>query len=246
MPSQIDLLHAGGEPHFRAQLCGDGARQRLDAALPRIPERRIVSHVFRGRSGSSVQHVLERRSGDEPSTPLWRELLAWHRVELLVVGEHEVPREPFAEVAEDELRRIGQRARTERFTAGADSGVDEAEDAVRDRPRRQTIQMELVRKRGPNAFTVDPRAPLHVEQVSAQPAPGDQIAHLRIARVQPVAGPIEREAFDHFGAAEPADPVFGLEQRARAAELPRAREAGEAAADHDGSPTPAHKHPPVP
>ena len=106
--------------------------------------------------------------------------------------------------------------------------------------------MELVGKRGPDAFTVDSGAPLDVEQISAQPMTGDQIAHLRIARVQPVAGPVEGEPLDHFGATETAHPVFRFEQRARASDLPRAGEAGKAAADHDGSPTRAHKHPPVP
>src|SRR5919201_3710401 len=100
--------------------------------------------------------------------------------------------------------------------------------------------MKLVGKRGPDALTVDPGAPLHVEQVSLEPPLGDQLAHLGIAGVQPVAGPIEGEAVDHFGAAEPADPVFRLEHRAAAAELTRAAEARQSAADDDRSPTPPH------
>src|SRR5437762_10399211 len=106
--------------------------------------------------------------------------------------------------------------------------------------------MKLVRKRGPDALTVDPGAPLHVEEVSGEPLLRDQPAHLGIARVQPMSGPVERETVDYFGPAEPADPIFRFEHRACVAELPRAAEARQSSADDDGSPTPAHKHPPVP
>src|SRR5205823_3693329 len=121
----------------------------------RIAGRRVVSHVLRGRSRGSVHHVLEGGPGDEPAAPLRGELLARNRVELLVVGEHEVPREPLAEMSEDELGCIRQRARAETLAAGAERGFDETEHAVRDRARRQTMEMKLVRKRGPDAFTVD-------------------------------------------------------------------------------------------
>src|SRR5712664_1728030 len=102
------------------------------------------------------------------------------------------------------------------------------------------MKMELVGKGRPDAFTVDPGAPLHREQVPGEPPLFDRLAHLRIARVQPVAGPVEGKAIDHVRAAEPAQPILGFEQRATLAQLARAGQAGKAAADHDGSPTPAH------
>src|SRR2546430_15738326 len=107
--------------------------------------------------------------------------------------------------------------------------------------------MELVGKGRPDAFTVDPGAPLHVEQVPGEPPLLDRLAHLRIARVQPITGPVERKAVDHVRAAEPAQPILRFEQRATVAQLARAGQSGEAAAHHAGSPTPAHiRIPPAP
>src|SRR3954469_10713769 len=103
--------------------------------------------------------------------------------------------------------------------------------------------MKLVGKRGPDAFAVDARATLHVETVVAQPARRDQLAHLRIARMEPVPGPVEGEAVDQVGAAEAPQPVLGFEQRAARADLARAGHAGQPAAHHDGSPTRAHTLP---
>src|SRR6266436_8539184 len=106
--------------------------------------------------------------------------------------------------------------------------------------------MKLVGKRRPDAFTVDPRSPLDLQQIAGEPSLLDGLAHLRIARVQPVPGPVEGKSFDHFGAAKSAQTILRLEQRARLSQLEGARESGESAADDDGSPTPPHRHPPVP
>src|SRR6266478_3367810 len=106
--------------------------------------------------------------------------------------------------------------------------------------------MKLVGKRRPDAFTVDPRAPRDVHQISGKPPILDGLAHLWVARVQPVPGPVEGKSFHHVGAAKSAEPIFRLEQRAFLPQLERARESGESAADDDDSPTPPHKHPPLP
>src|SRR6266446_1167018 len=102
--------------------------------------------------------------------------------------------------------------------------------------------MKLVGKRRPDAFTVDPRSPLDLQQIAGEPSLLDGLAHLRIARVQPVPGPVEGKSFDHFGAAKSAQAILRLEQRARLPQLEGARKSGESAADDDGSPTPPHRH----
>src|SRR3954469_2666935 len=106
--------------------------------------------------------------------------------------------------------------------------------------------MKLVGKRRPDPFTEDPGAPLHVDPVPREPALLDRLADLRIARMQPVTGPVERKSVDDVGAAQATEAVLRFEQRASVAELARAGHPREAAAHDDDSPTPAHKHPPVP
>src|SRR2546427_2925552 len=100
--------------------------------------------------------------------------------------------------------------------------------------------MKLVGKRRPHALAVDPRAPLDGHEVSGEQPLLDRLAHLRITRVQPVSGPVEREALDQIGAAEAPEPILRFEEDATVPELPRAGQAGQSAADDDGSPTPAH------
>src|SRR5262249_7959099 len=58
-----------------------------------------------------------------------------------------------------------------------------------------------------------------------------------------VSGPVEGESLDHLGADQTAQAILRFEQRAGVAELERAGEAGQSAAHHDRSPTPAHKSP---
>src|SRR3954467_14636532 len=106
--------------------------------------------------------------------------------------------------------------------------------------------MKLVGKGRPHALTADPRAPFDRRQIAGEPALLDRLAHLRIARVQPVSGPIERKPLDLIGAAKAAKPVLRFEEDAGVSELQRTAQTSESAADDDGSPTPAHKHPPVP
>src|SRR5438874_11218854 len=94
--------------------------------------------------------------------------------------------------------------------------------------------MMLVGRFGPTTFTVNERLPLDGEEVVAQPAVLDELSHLRIARVQPVAGEVERKSLHDFAAGQAADPIVRFEQRESAAELARARQTGEpAACDHD-------------
>ena len=188
---EVDSLHPRREPDVRAEIRGNSARQGLDSAFARVPERGVVADVLTRGAGGAVHYVLERRPGDETAAPFRREMFTRHRVQLLVVREHEVPGESFTEMAEDELLSIRQRPRAQLLAARTERRIDESENAVRDRARREPIEMKLVGKRGPNSFTIDARAPLHLEQVSAEPAFLDQLAHLRIARVQPVPGPVE-------------------------------------------------------
>src|SRR5712671_5906256 len=94
--------------------------------------------------------------------------------------------------------------------------------------------MMLVGKFGPDTLTVDEGAALDLEQVAAQPALGDELAHPRLACVEPVSREIERKSVDHFGARQSADAVFRFEQRESVLELASTRESGKTTAgDHD-------------
>ena len=140
--------------------------------------------------------------------------------------------EPFAQVAEDEVGGVPQRP--------LGIAVDEADQAIGDRLRRQPIEVELVGKCSPHTLAVDERAALHFEDVSRQPALGDELAHVRIAGMQPMAGPIEGKPRDLIGPHQPAHPILGLQDGEIRSQLARAGEAGEPSAHDDGLAGPGH------
>ena len=113
--------------------------QGLDSALSWIPEGGVVADVLARGAGGAVHYVLERRPGDETAAPFRREMFTRHRVQLLVVREHEVPGESFTQMAEDELSGIRQRPRAQLLAPRTERRIDEAENAVRDRARRKPI-----------------------------------------------------------------------------------------------------------
>src|SRR5437868_8354061 len=94
--------------------------------------------------------------------------------------------------------------------------------------------MMLVGKFAPDTFTVDDCAALDLEQVAAQPSLRDELSHLLVARVKPMAGEVERKSIDDLGPRQPSDAILRFDQSEAAPELPRARQPGQSTAgDHD-------------
>ena len=98
--------------------------------------------------------------------------------------------------------------------------------------RRQAVQVGLERIAREHAVRKDARLALDRHHLPGQEL-GDQLLHVRIAQVQPVAGLVEVEAARLVGARVAAEARLLLDEEPGAAQVEGGRDPGQAAAEDD-------------
>src|SRR5260370_39787726 len=84
----------------------DSPGQRFDPSEFGVEKAGVVPDRVLADPQRPVDHFLERGLGDEASTPSCRQLRGGHCPQLVVVGNHDVLGETFAQALENELGKV--------------------------------------------------------------------------------------------------------------------------------------------